>query len=228
MTAAPIAVRCTRRLRLRPDVYAATEADGTVSLLHGTERGERLGRLTERENAVLRWLAGGWRTEAELHSALAGSTLPSRLRAGGWLTVELGHAGRTLVTVRPVAPNHRPRPAAAASPLLSRFAVLRRDGDALVLESPLATAVVTVHAAALAVVHHLATTAGATTAGATATTNGAGPVPGLPAAVVEELVAELAWHGFVQDAGDALREDLATQQWGARAVVPPPQSQRRP
>src|SRR5690349_18755387 len=171
--------RCAKRLRLRPNVSVATGADGQIALLHGARWGEHFGSLSDKELAVVRELAAGEFTEPELESKLGrGSTLLPRLLAGGWLTVTYGAASRPLVTVRPLGPHRDPRPAPPVAPRLSRFAVLRRDGDELVLESPLARAAVTVHDTdVVAVIHHLA---------------GARREPlsvGLPQPIVDELIA---------------------------------------
>lgn len=198
----PIA-RCARRMRLRPEVSVATGADGQVALLHGSRWGEHLGSLTDAETAVVRELAVREHTEPELRSRLGPeSPLLRRLHAGGWLTVTYGHSSRPLVTVRPLGPHRDPRPAQPVAPRLSRFAVLRREGDALMLESPLARAAVTVHdSEVVAVIHHLAGP-------------GARPLAvGLPMSIVDELIAELAWYGFVHEAEEDVRPDLSTEQW---------------
>jgi SagB-type dehydrogenase family enzyme len=195
--------RCVRRLRLRPDVSVTTGADGQIALQHDSRWGERLGFLTSAEIAALHELATRELTEPELLAALGpASSLSLRLRSGGWLTVTYGQPARPLVTLRPLGPHREPRPAPLVAPRLSRFAVLRRDGDQLMLESPLARAAVAVHDTdVVAVIHHLA---------------GAGGRPltvGLPPDVVEELIAELAWYGFVHEAEEDVRPDLVTEQW---------------
>jgi SagB-type dehydrogenase family enzyme len=193
--------RCVKRIRLRPEVYLATGADGQLALLHGNKWGERLGALSDAELAVLRELADRPRLEAEVAALLGpGSTLLRRLHSGGWLTVHYGHQNRRLVTVRPLGPHREPRPSPPAAPRLSRFALLRRDGDTLVLESPRARAVIEVHdLEVVAVLHHLAT--------------GTEPHTRLPRPVVAELIEQLAWYGFVHDAEEDARPDLATEQW---------------
>jgi SagB-type dehydrogenase family enzyme len=195
--------RCAQRMRLRPDVFVATAADGQVALLQGTSWGENLGLLTDAEKAVLRELGLRERPEPEL-SAMLGhdNNLLRRLHAGGWLTVTYGHSSRPLVTIRPLGPHREPRPAPLVAPRLSRFAVLHRVGDALLLESPLARASVVVHDTdVVAVIHYLA---------------GPGKRPlavRLPPSIVAEVVAEMAWYGFVHEAEEDVRPDLATEQW---------------
>ncbi len=196
--------RCAKRMRLRPDVFVATAADGQVALLHGTRRGEHIGILTDAEKAVLRELSLREHTEPALMAMLgdSGSNLLRRLHSGGWLTVTYGHSSRLLVTIQPLGPHREPRPAPLVAPRLSRFAVLRRESEALLLESPLARASVVVHDTdVVAVIHHLAG-------------------PGnrslsveLPPDIVAELIAEMAWYGFVHEAEEDVRPNLVTEQW---------------
>jgi SagB-type dehydrogenase family enzyme len=185
-------------------VFVATAADGQVALLQGTKWGEHIGILTDAEKAVLRELSLREHPEPELVAMLgrSGANLLRRLHSGGWLTVTYGHSSRPLVTVQPLGPHRETRPHPLVAPRLSRFAVLRREGDELMLESPLARASVVVHDTdVVAVIHHLA---------------GPGKRPlsvGLPPAIVDELVAELAWYGFVHEAEEDVRPNLATEQW---------------
>lgn len=201
-----IAGRCSRRMWLRPGVYTAIGAGGQAALVLGTRWGEHLGVLSAEETEVLRTLASGIRTEAELQATLTSggrrSTLLQRLHMGGWLTVRYGHRDRPLVTVRPLGPHRRPRPTRMVSPRLSRFALLRRDGDVLVLESPLARAAAEVHDRdVLTIISHLA--------------GPPAPLPavGLPPGIVEEIVGELAWYGFVHESQEEARPNLASEQW---------------
>jgi SagB-type dehydrogenase family enzyme len=195
--------RCAQRMRLRPDVFVATAADGQVALLQGTNWGENLGPLTGAEQAVLRALGRREHPEPELAAMLEpDSNLLRRLHAGGWLTVTFGHSSRPLVTIRPLGPHREPRRAPPVAPRLSRFAVLHRVDDALLLESPLARASVVVHDTdVVAVIHHLA---------------GPGRRPlavGLPPSIVAEVITEMAWYGFVHEAEEDVRPDLTTEQW---------------
>lgn len=196
------ATTCPRSLRLCPGVSVATGVDGQVALIHGSRWGEHLGLLTDAETAALHELNARELPEPELRARLGpGSFLLHRLYSGGWLTVTYGLPQRPLVTIRPLGPHREPRPAAPAAPRLSRFAVLHREDDALMLESPLARAAVVVHDPdVVAVIHHL-------------TGAGRAPVVGLPRGAVEELIVELAWYGFVHEAEEDVRPDLATEQW---------------
>jgi SagB-type dehydrogenase family enzyme len=200
-----VSEHCTRRLRLRPEVAVATGAGGRVALVHGARRGEQFGALTVAERELLRELGVGERTEPELLAMFgaAGRTLLHRLRAGGWLTIHYGHNSRALLTVRPLGPHREPRPTGPpVVPRLSRFALLRRESDSLLLEAPLCRATVVVHdPEVLALLHHLAVRGGLDA-----------PVR-LSAGVVAELVTELAWYGFVREAEEDVRPDLAAEQW---------------
>jgi SagB-type dehydrogenase family enzyme len=197
----------TRSLALRPGVYAVTETDGRVCLVNEGRWGERIGESTPPLRAVLRALAAGPCTDDEL-VALAGPEAAGfvrRLHAGGWLTVGYASADRALVTFRPTGPHRVRLPEPPAEPRLSRFAVLRRDGDAMVLESPLSRALVEVHhPSVLSLLHELAAPPGPYTR----------PYAALPAPARTELVVLLAWYGFVHEAGHEDVPDLATEQWG--------------
>ncbi|HET9142838.1 SagB family peptide dehydrogenase, partial [Actinophytocola sp.] len=196
---------CVRHLRLRPEAYIATSAAGQVALLQATRWGEHIGVLSAGQREMLRELAAAEHTEAEL-VAKFGADVPvllDRLRAGGWLTARFTYRGRPLITIHPHGPNREPRGADLVAPRLSRFALIRRDGDAMVLESPRCPASVRLHdLTVLTVLHRLAVAAERC-------------VPaGLSADVVADLVAELAWYGFVREAEEDLRSDLAIEQWG--------------
>jgi SagB-type dehydrogenase family enzyme len=124
-------------------------------------RGEPLGRTRDWKHAVLRRLALGHCALDELRT-LAGPGDPldrflARLRAGGWLQTTVCHDGRPWYTVRPARPPVAETAEPAGTLTLSRFAIMRREGDALVLQSPVASASVVPHdPAALAVLLQLA------------------------------------------------------------------------
>jgi SagB-type dehydrogenase family enzyme len=197
-----------QRMRLRPQVYLASRPNGELALLHSSHRGERIGRLTEGQLAALRRLSTGWHTEQELCATMsrydgrADRMLLRRLIISGWLSVRFEYGERALFTIRPLGPNPEPPPAPPAAPRLSRFALLRRQSGALVLESPLARAAIVMHDHdVLTLVHQLA---------------GRGPDPSavsLPEAVVDELIMTLSWHRFVHEAEEDSRPDLASAQW---------------
>ncbi|WP_043541959.1 SagB/ThcOx family dehydrogenase [Salinispora pacifica] len=129
------------RIRLRPGVSAVTASSGEVHLVCGPDT-VCLGVLDERGRASLIRLADGSCTGTELPAAL-----DRLLVGGGWAGLEVGTAdsGPTYALSpvgRPRRPEEYPAP---TSPVLSRFAVLRRAGAAAVLESPLATQQLTMH-----------------------------------------------------------------------------------
>jgi SagB-type dehydrogenase family enzyme len=200
----------TERLRLRTGVSAVTAADGEVALVI-TTRGERVGRLTAPEMAMLRLLASDSRTEDELLAetdTVDGAGRPagllSRLRRGGWLCRTLEYDGRALVTARPLAAQGAPaEPPKHTSSTLSRFAVIRPDSDGLVLESPLAVVAIHLHdPAVVTLLHVLASPHGSGTS-----------VAGLPREVSGALVDELIGYGFVRPDRDTEQDDLNFRQW---------------
>ncbi|MFE3199313.1 SagB family peptide dehydrogenase [Embleya sp. NPDC059237] len=138
------------RIALHPNARASTNDAGATLLFLGP-RGLSLGVLTPGVAAAVALLADRPSSEDDLHRAVldrdgegALLKLPAllqRLRAGGWLGTTLEVAGRPVLALRPLAP---PAPlargASAPDPAtrrLSRFAVLRREGEHTVLESPL-------------------------------------------------------------------------------------------
>ncbi|WP_406277932.1 SagB family peptide dehydrogenase [Embleya sp. NBC_00896] len=151
--AAPVEAVPVERFALHPGARAHTAADGATLLFLGP-RALALGVLTPGVAAAVRLLATRLCVEDDLHRAvlerdgeaalLKVPGLLQRLRAGGWLSTTVEVAGRPLLTLRPLAPPAPLTRARAATTLdparlrLSRFAVLRRDGDHTVLESPLA------------------------------------------------------------------------------------------
>jgi SagB-type dehydrogenase family enzyme len=182
----------------------ATSPDGQVALLRSTAWGERLGVLSGAQREMLRELAVAEQSEADLVDRFGAqaSTLLDRLRAGGWLTVSLAYRGRPLITIVPQGPNPRNRDTLPVAPRLSRFALMRRDGDVLVLESPRCRASVRIHDLdVLTMLHRMATAAERC-------------VPaGLTVGVVADLIEELCWYGFVHEAVEDVRPSLDTEQW---------------
>ncbi|MEU0936877.1 MULTISPECIES: SagB family peptide dehydrogenase [unclassified Embleya] len=149
--AAPAESTPVERIALHPGVRVRTAADGATLLFLGP-RGLGLGVLAPGVAAALALLAAHPCDEDDLHRAVLGCdgeaallklpVLLRRLRTGGWLSIHLEVAGRPLLTLRPLAPSSPPAARGAAVERkrlrLSRFAVLRRDGEHAVLESPLA------------------------------------------------------------------------------------------
>lgn len=145
-------------LRLRPDATAGLDGSGRLQLARGSKR-FALGPLVPQLADPLRILLDRESVEPELFGALpAGdeaataqlASVLERLDARGWLERTLRHDGADLVTVKPlVARLEQQTPQAAAADLgtvvLSRFALARRVGRQLVLESPRSSAQVVVH-----------------------------------------------------------------------------------
>ncbi|MYS83521.1 SagB family peptide dehydrogenase [Embleya scabrispora] len=150
--AAPTESTPVERIALHPGARVNTAANGATLLFLGP-RGLALGVLSPGVAAAVALLAAHPCAEDDLHRAVLahdGETtlleLPAllgRLRRGGWLGTHLEVAGRPLLTLRPLAPPG-PLPGTRGAAVdrarlrLSRFALLRRDGEHAVLESPLA------------------------------------------------------------------------------------------
>jgi SagB-type dehydrogenase family enzyme len=192
---AAVSLGCEELYALRPGVYSATDDRGAVNLLR-FRRGTGLGVLDPRGRDVLRRLAGGPCAVADLHEVAdpgAVAALLTALHAGGWLTTTVRWRDRPLYTVQPL----RDQPLASTvdgTVVLSRFAVLHREGADLVAESPLASASVRVHDPAVAAVLAALTVPGPLPAGE------------LPADVVTRLVGDLGGAGLVV-AADGSREE---------------------
>ncbi|MEV6596478.1 SagB family peptide dehydrogenase [Actinoplanes sp. NPDC051346] len=125
----------------RRDAYARGEADDDLVL--GTADGDRLGppvahqlgELTPENRRAL--LALCEKPGLAVDDGEGADALVADLLAGGWLETRVADA-RPAYLMRPVAPPPaRPAPV-PEDPVLSRFAVVRRCGQALVVESPLA------------------------------------------------------------------------------------------
>src|SRR5262249_13671880 len=141
-------------LALRQRVYSATRANGDFYL--ATQRhAESLGRLSAGAHTVLRCLADREHTPDELvtiaeeQDGALGAEGVARLlgkrRAGGWLRIPVPSRGRALYPLEPLRPPPPSPREVVGSPVLSRFALLRRDGGELLLESPRAWCDIRVH-----------------------------------------------------------------------------------
>lgn len=149
MTITEVPVRLDEQLRFRPGVRVEHRDDGTTRLFRD-RRGVSLGALDPAVAAAADLLAAGPCTEEMLTGkVLEGGAelrlldlhlLLGRLRAGGWLDRILSWAGEPVLTVRPVSEHPQgPMPRPSGGPVrLSRFAILRLDGDGWLMESPLA------------------------------------------------------------------------------------------
>jgi SagB-type dehydrogenase family enzyme len=125
--------------------------DPEIEIPHGALSSDLLARLTEGA------------TEDDLVKAYA-NALPElffklqQLRRGNCILYELRAGEELLATVHPIRPGFEfaGRPARAlAGTVLSRFAFLRRDGDSLVLESPLSPVRIVLENRALALLGRL-------------------------------------------------------------------------
>lgn len=162
------------RLRLRADAGVTTAADGETLLTARSGRCVSLGHLTAGQQAALRAIASGGQDLLRLVAEAVGTNgwaeparvyaLLDALRDGNWLCAALVSDGRRLAVLVPsTAPEAAARAGGAPLPrgstgttddgafVLSRFALLRRVGGELVLESPQARVVCQVPAQEVAV-----------------------------------------------------------------------------
>jgi SagB-type dehydrogenase family enzyme len=193
-------------ITLRPGVRVERRDDGTVTL-YRDRRGMTLGRLDPAIDPLVDLLASGacteemlteqvLRTGAELR-LLDLHLLLRRLRAGGWLDRILTFGGAPVLTIRPVSPHPaEPEPGKTAGKVkVSRFTVLRADGDGLLAESPLAHVVLVLHdPRALTVIGALAR----------------GEVPDVAGELADAVTAVLVEHSFATDREE---EDFTRLMW---------------
>ena len=126
----------------------------------------RVGPLSSATSAAVQRLFSSPASESELAAGVVDaeglSALPGfllllhHLDAAGVLGRLVTEGARPLASLVPLVDGYRfaPSPAAGCTYRLSRFALLRRQGADLVLESPLAPALVVVHAPEVAVLVH--------------------------------------------------------------------------
>jgi len=136
-------------LALKPSVRLLEEAGLPTGLEEPGSRRLRLSAPGPAQHAFLRALARGGQGEEELCAAasLELHCLLALLEQEGWICYALARDGRELATLEPLAPAFRLRPALGDGAWrLSRFAWIRRIGDAAVLESPLGFGRVRLHA----------------------------------------------------------------------------------
>ena len=217
MTAKTVIWRCSEVLRLRPGVYRALDRSGREYLLHRSAS-QQLGRLTELQRSALRQLAESECSSESLRAAAHNcggddsvgelEALLRRLRTGGWLHITVVRDDRPAYTIEPYRRPANPRPAdPGTGPVLSRFAVMRRSGADLLIESPRSWCAIRVHdpdvVAALAA--FIEPRVGEPGAGTKARA--------LPAPLADRLLSDLTWATMVVAApGD---EDTAFElrQW---------------
>ncbi len=153
MTAEPAC--CGEVMRLRPGVYLTVDRTGQAYLLHRSAS-QGLGRLTELQRSVLQQLAESecsgesMRAGARSRGGVAGvaelDRLLSGLRDGGWLYITVLRDDRPAYTVEPYCrPPDLGKDDPGADFVLSRFAVMRRSGADVVIESPRSWCAIRLH-----------------------------------------------------------------------------------
>ncbi|MEW2127493.1 SagB family peptide dehydrogenase [Streptomyces sp. NPDC058369] len=193
--------RVRRIVRLRDGVSAVRSTTGVTALTAWPHVGP-VGRLSDAQRAALRTLSTDTAPEdlAPLCPAEEAAELLARLRAGGWLiSTVVGGDGTPLFTTRHLWPPRKPAPPAEPR-TLSRFAAVRRDGDAFLVESPVASCVLRLYDSRL--VETVVT---------------AGSRPGLPAGLVELLLDDLADGGFLASAAET--GTLGGAQWSPHELA---------
>ncbi|MFI6482499.1 SagB family peptide dehydrogenase [Nonomuraea sp. NPDC050663] len=118
------------RVRIRPGVSGGVTPDSSYHLL-SWPYSMALGRLNPVQRALLHRLG----REPVPIEELVEQDL-SLLRSEGWLDATVTWSGTDLYTVEPERPQEPPQGEIPAELALSRFAIMRRDRNELVLESP--------------------------------------------------------------------------------------------
>ena len=214
----------TSRIRLRPGARAEPGPDGATWLV-APRRGITLGRLGPGPQAVLEALgADGGAAEEELPALAlaaggmgelrAGQALVNLLQQGRWTSSELRYGGDVLLAVDPgpVTARVPAAPRWTGPVTLSRFAVLRRDGAQLALESSTGAATGRTSSPALTALLTRLTVAAGDGGIAPADGDELAEAVGLPRPVLDRVMAMLAAHGFLA-AADAESDRLEAAQW---------------
>ncbi|MEU1206842.1 SagB family peptide dehydrogenase [Nocardia sp. NPDC005825] len=188
--------RADHRYALRPGVTCLTMPGGAVLL--NPPRNEKLTGLTAPQSQALKTLNRGPATLTQLEPESDSVTpLLDRLTGAGWLEVTVRDGDRDLYTLRPFA-TPPARPAGAAAAPLSKFTVIHRDSEGLVLEHPASWCDLRVHDPRLL-----------------ALAGGASPSElGLPEHLSARIAADLAWGGFTADPA-AESGEFTTRSWSA-------------
>jgi SagB-type dehydrogenase family enzyme len=182
------------RFAFRPGVTCVTTPAGAVLL--NPPHSQKLPRLTAGQLRALKTLNLGPADIASLGSDIG--PLMAYLIAGGWLTVTVRDADKDRYSILPFG-QPPARPAPLRSGVLSKFAVLHRDSEGLVLENPRGWCDVRIHDALL-----LPLLDGPITDGAE-----------LPAAVATQFVEDLQWAGMLVAADSAEGRNFDARSWSA-------------
>jgi SagB-type dehydrogenase family enzyme len=213
---------CSEVLRLRPGVFLAADRSGREYLLHRSAS-QRLGTLTPTQRDVLHRLAGS-QCPAEPLRAIAhdaggdagvaelGSLL-DRLRAGGWLHITvIGEDGPAYT----IQPHRRPGPLPLGDGqgdlVLSRFAVMRRVGTDLLIESPRSWCSIEVHHSG--VMGALAEFTRPRAVASAEPTASAASLRSLPAPLARRLLSDLTWATLVVRTPGEEDTAFELRQWG--------------
>jgi SagB-type dehydrogenase family enzyme len=196
-------------LRLRPGVYRGNDRSGREYLLHRSAS-ERLGVLTELQGSVLRQLADSECSVESLRECARGrggvgevDELLRTLRLGGWLHITVIGDKRPAYTIEPYRRPAAPSPDDHAGTLvLSRFAIMRRSGPDLLVESPRSWCAIRVHDPDVVAALATFTRPGAGTDG----------LP-LPIPLARRLLADLAWAAIVVEAPGDEDTSFELRQW---------------
>ncbi|NRG40366.1 SagB family peptide dehydrogenase [Rathayibacter sp. VKM Ac-2835] len=177
-----------RTERLRAGVYASH--DGTGTTVMAWPRSLALGdgaAVDGRLRQLVEGVPGG-----------ADDPVTARLREDGWLVQEFGDEDGAGFVIRPLRAAAEPAPAPCADLDLdlSRFAVVRRDGPDLLVESPLASAEIVLHRRSLL---------------AEALSGGSG--------LAAALHRELRRHGFLTAPGGPEDTELRFRQWAPHELL---------
>lgn len=191
----------TTRYALRTGVTCLTAPGGAI-LLNPPHK-QKLTGLSKAQGQALKSLNRGPGTAAEL-TGDAGPTaetaaLLEQLAEQGWLSLTVLDGENEMYTVQPfAAPPAGAVREADGRATLSKFAVIHRDSDGIVLEHPTSWCDVRIHDPRLL----------ALAAGAKATELG------LPEAVSARFAGDLRWGGFTADPATEA-QTFATRSWSA-------------
>jgi len=206
---------CAELLSMRPGVFSATGPNGDLYLATW-RHAESLGQLSAGVHTVLRCLADPERehTHAELVAiaeeqdgdlgADGVARLLDQVRAAGWLRITVSYQGRALYTLESLRPPPPPpqEVAVESSLVLSRFALLRRDDEGLLLESPRAWCDIRVHDPAVVSI-----------LGGLADPRAGAPPESLPARARQRVIHDLCWAQMAVPTPNTEDTEFRLRQW---------------